>query len=328
MLWLIAFSCFAVPAPQPFTSPASPQPEYGHALSADEALGGWIALFDGETTFGWSDAAVEVGTLTRGQTTSPFGSCEIKGEATTSGQITIGDQMLKLPAGHFRQLVKVGTAGQIKLGEGLALKALAIKPSGLQDVFNRRDLTGWKVIKHPRLPDERQAKWTVEEGALRAVGGPGAVELEGKYGDLVLQVEARMRNKLVNGGVFFRSIPGDFMNGYEAQLFNGCYESDPARPARYSTGAIDDRQLARRLVSRDHEPLVMTVIAAGEHVATWVNGYQMIDWTDTREKHDNPRQGLRLEPGTIQLQAHDPETDIEFRHVSIGELRNVKKSER
>jgi hypothetical protein len=104
-------------------------------------------------------------------------------------------------------------------------------------------------------------------------------------------------------------------------LFNGCYEQDPAQPARYSTGAIDDRQLARRLVSRDLEPLTMTVIAAGPHIATWVNGWQMTDWTDTREKHENPRQGLRLEAGTIQLQAHDPETDIEFRQVKIAELK-------
>ncbi|MBW3575825.1 MAG: DUF1080 domain-containing protein, partial [Actinobacteria bacterium] len=80
--------------------------------------------------------------------------------------------------------------------------------------------------------------------AADAAGGPGAVELDGRYGDMVLQVEVRTRAKLVNGGVFFRSVPGDFMNGYEAQLFNGCYDEDPAKPARYSTGAIDDRQLA------------------------------------------------------------------------------------
>jgi hypothetical protein len=235
--------------------------------------------------------------------------------------MTIGDQKVKLDAGPFQRLVKVGTAGPIKLGEGLSLQSLALKPGGLEDVFNRRDLAGWKVIKHPRLADDRQAKWSVEEGVLHAVGGPGCVELDGKYGDLVLQVEARMRKKLVNGGVFFRSIPGDFMNGYEAQLFNGCYENDPARPARYSTGALDDRQLARRLVSRDEVPLVMTVVAVGPHIATWVNGYQTVDWTDMRDKHDNPRQGLRLEPGTIQLQAHDPETDIEFRRVAIGAIR-------
>jgi hypothetical protein len=235
--------------------------------------------------------------------------------------MTIGDQKVKFDAGPFQRLVKVGAAGPIKLGGGLSLKSLAIRPTGLEEVFNRRDLTGWRIIKHPRLADDRQAKWSVEEGVLHAVGGPGCVELDGKYGDLVLQVEARMRAKLVNGGAFFRSIPGDFMNGYEAQLFNGCYENDPAKPARYSTGAIDDRQLARRLVSRDEVPLVMTVIAVGPHIATWVNGYQMTDFTDTRDNHENPREGLRLEPGTIQLQAHDPETDIEFRRVTIGEIR-------
>jgi hypothetical protein len=307
--------------PQPFTSPAAPEPECGHALTAGEARDGWLALFDGETTFGWSDAAVENGNLTRGETTNPFGSGEIKGEATTAGQLTIADQTIKIPAGRFQQLVKVGDAGPIKLGEGLALKSLAIKPGGLEDVFNRRDLTGWRILKHPRLPDDRQAQWNVKEGVLHAVGGPGAVELDGKYGDLVLQVEAQMRKKLVNGGVFFRAIPGDFMNGYEAQLFNGCYQSDPEKPARYSTGAIDDRQLARRLVSRDEVPLVMTIVAHGPHFATWVNGYQTVDWTDTREKHDNPREGLRLEPGTIQLQAHDVETDIEFRRVRLWEFR-------
>ena len=43
--------------------------------------------------------------------------------------------------------------------------------------------------------------------------------------------------------------------------------------------------------------LMMTVIAAGPHIATWVNGHQMTDWTDIREPNENPRQGLRLEPG-------------------------------
>ena len=94
-----------------------------------------------------------------------------------------------------------------------------------------------------------------------------------------------------------------------------------AQPAQYSTGAIDDRQLARRLVSRDLEPFTMTVIAIGPHIATWVNGYQTADWTDTRDKHENPREGLRLEAGTIQLQAHDPQTDLEFRRISIAEIK-------
>jgi hypothetical protein len=44
------------------------------------------------------------------------------------------------------------------------------------------------------------------------------------------------------------------------------------------------------------------------------------DWVDDRPGDDNPRQGLRTEPGTIQLQAHDPQTDVEFLSVKAADL--------
>ncbi len=321
-MWLI---CLIMIAPQwldePFTSPASPTPEYGHGLSAQDARAGWIALYDGQTAYGWKNSAVNASALSGGQTTSVFASGQLKGEAVSAGLITIGDRVLDIDAGKFEHPINSTHAGTIELGPGLRIKSLLLKPEGLKPVFNGRDLQGWTVLRHPKLPDERQTKWTVTDGLVRATGGPGAVELDGRYGNFVLQLEVRMRAKLVNGGVFFRAVPGQFMNGYEAQLFNGCYQQDPAKPARYSTGAIDDRQLARRLVSRDLEPFTMTVIAVGPHIATWVNGYQTVDWTDTRESHPNPREGLRLEPGTLQLQAHDPETDIEFHRVAIAEIK-------
>lgn len=307
--------------PEPFTSPTPAAAEYGRGLSADEARAGWIALYDGQTTYGWADSTVDSGRISGGQTTGPFGNGDLKGELLSGGLITIGDQVLKMDAGPFQRAVQLGKSDRIALGPGVRVKSLQFKPSKLNKVWNGHDLTGWTILKHPKLPADRQTKWTVAEGTLQAVGGPGAVELEGKYGDLVLQIEVRMRAKLVNGGLFLRSVPSQFMNGYEAQLFNGCYKQDPAQPARYSTGAIDDRLLARRLVSRDLEPFTMTVIAVGPHIATWVNGYQTVDWTDTRAAHENPREGLRLEPGTIQLQAHDPETDIEFRRVEIAEIK-------
>jgi hypothetical protein len=255
-----------------------------------------------------------------GTTTSSFARCQIKGEASTGGQLGVGNQNETVKPGKFAFEFTGGTA-PIKLGAGVALKSLLLKPESLRPVFNGHDLTGWTVLKHRQLPDERQTRWTVADGAIHCAGGPGALELDGRFGDFVLQVEARMLKPLSNGGVFFRSIPGDFMNGYEAQLFNGCYDRDPGKPARYSTGAIDDRQLARRLVSRDAHPFTMTVIAAGPHLATWVNGFQMTDWTDTREVRENPREGLRTTAGTIQLQAHDADTEIEYRRILIGELK-------
>src|SRR5262245_13835707 len=306
---------------RPFTSPASANPEYGHGVSPEEARAGWIAVYDGRTSSGWSGAEIERRMIGAGITTSWFGSCDLKGAATSAGEITVGDQVLKVASGTFAGSLTVEKPGPVRLSASIGVTRLLLKPAGLKPVFNGRDLAGWSVLRHPQLPDERQTRWSVADGVLRAVGGPGALELEGRYGDLVLQTEVRMRAKLVNGGVFFRSIPGQFMNGYEAQLFNGCYDADPAQPARYSTGAIDDRQLARRLVSRDLEPFTMTVIAVGPHIATWVNGYQTAHWTDNREKHENPREGLRLEAGTIQLQAHDRETDIEFRKIAIAEIK-------
>jgi hypothetical protein len=320
-MYALLFILIAAQTPgQAFTSPASPAPEYGHGLSAADARAGWIALFDGATTYGWTDASVDSAVLTKGMTTSLFGPCQVKGEATSGGEIHLGDQSLRIKPGEF-DLQFAGPIGSLKLSPGVALKTLLLKPDKLKSVINGHDLTGWTVLKHPQGASQQQTKWTVTEGGIRCIGGPGALELHGRYDDFVLQLEARMLRPLSNGGLFFRSIPGDFMNGYEAQLFNGCYDHDPGKPARYSTGAIDDRQLARRLVSRDGEPFTMTVIAAGPHIATWVNGFQTTDWTDTREVWENPREGLRTMAGTIQLQAHDADTEIEYRRVLIGERK-------
>jgi hypothetical protein len=182
-------------------------------------------------------------------------------------------------------------------------------------------LDGWGRVDHPRIAEDRRPTWEVADGALRARGGPGALEYrDRRFGDLVLQVAARTRARGANAGIFFRCRPGLLMEGYEAQVYNGCEEGDPSRPARYATGAIDDRQNARRLVSRDLRPFTLTVIARGGHLATWVDGHQVTDWVDDRLADDNPRQGLRTEPGTIQIQAHDPQTDVEFLSIKIGDL--------
>ena len=64
----------------------------------------------------------------------------------------------------------------------------------------------------------------------------------------------------------------------------------------------------------------MAIIAAGPDISVWVNGYQLTAWTDEREPHKNPRNGLRLDPGTLQIQGHDPTTDLLFRNFRGREL--------
>lgn len=62
----------------------------------------------------------------------------------------------------------------------------------------------------------------------------------------------------------------------------------------------------------------MTVIANGPNIGVWVNGYQTVSWVDPRPLEENPRKGLRLKPGSIQIQAHDPMTHLEIHELSTS----------
>jgi hypothetical protein len=155
---------------------------------------------------------------------------------------------------------------------------------------------------------------------LQVTGGPGELETIDSYGDFVLQLDCFVDGDALNSGVFFRSIPGEFANGYESQINNAIKDDDPTQPVDAGTGAIYRRTVARRVVSKDHEWFTKTIVATGPHIAVWVNGYQVTDWTDDRPPDPNPRKGLCTEPGTISLQAHDPTTNYRFRNLRIAEL--------
>lgn len=317
----VTLDMIAAPSPTENINEYGP-PEYGHGLKEADALAGWISLFDGTSAFGWIGAEVIQGRLMRGVSTSIFGPSQVQVEVEEPGELSLGDAKMAIRRGKCAGMLTPTKPGPVRLGGGAVIRMLALQPLKMQDLFNGKDLAGWKRIDRDKTPPDRLPKWTVENGAIHAVGGPGALEYhERKFGDLIWQVEARMNVRQANGGLFFRAIPGDFMNGYEAQLYNRCTDGDPGKPAVWATGAIDDRQNARRLMSRDGHWLLQTVIAHGPHIATWVNGHQTVDWTDTRKKHENPRRGLRVEPGVLQLQAHDVGTDIEFRKVRAHALK-------
>ena len=110
------------------------------------------------------------------------------------------------------------------------------------------------------------------------------------------------------------------MMGYECQIHNGFLDGDRTRPKDCGTGGIFRRQDARFVVADDLQWFHLTLIVGGPHMAAWVNGLQVSDWTDERPPDENPRRGLRLEPGTIMIQGHDPTTDISFRELHAAEV--------
>ncbi len=207
----------------------------------------------------------------------------------------------------------------------IAFRNIRLRPLRLNNLLNGRDLSGWKTDQ------ARESEFSVTaDGALRVQNGKGQIESKATYGDFVLQLECLVNGRELNSGVFFRSIPGEFWMGYESQIHNGTVRSstvhnstggsDPNLPSNCGTGGIFRRQDARRVMARDFEWFHKTIVAEGPHMAVWVNGRQVSDWTDHREPHVNPRKGLRLDPGSIILQGHDPSTDLLFRGLRVAEM--------
>jgi len=197
----------------------------------------------------------------------------------------------------------------------IAFRNIRLKPLSLASIFNGRDLAGWTVF-----PDKKSVYSVTKSGELNVTNGNGQLESTGQYADFTLQLEIFSAGDHLNSGIFFRSIPGEFWNGYEAQIQNGYKDGDRSKPMDCGTGGIYRRQNARKVVSNDFEWFTMTVLADGPHLSTWVNGYPVADWTDTRQPDSNPRKGLRTAAGTLIIQGHDPTTNLSFRNFRIQEL--------
>jgi hypothetical protein len=160
-----------------------------------------------------------------------------------------------------------------------------------------------------------------KEGELSVKNGPGDLVTEKEFDNFVLQFECKTLGHGLNSGIFFRCIPGQYQNGYEAQIQNAFRNGDRTKPVDFGTGAIYRRVAARRVVSNDNEWFTMTIAANGKHISTWVNGYQTVDWTDERKANDNPRQGYRSAKGPLSIQGHDKTTDLLFKNIRIAELK-------
>jgi hypothetical protein len=217
----------------------------------------------------------------------------------------------------------------------MSIRNVKLKPLKMKPIFNGKDLTGWK-----EFPGKKSQFTVTKEGWLSIKDGPGDLQTTGQWADFALQLECRTNGDNLNSGVFFRCIPGEYQNGYEAQIQNQRakepkmytveeYDSETHKLADkkkvenwsqdYGTGAVYRRVPARRAMAKDREWFTMTVVAHGRHIATWVNGIQMVDWTDNRPENDNARNGCRLKKGPISLQGHDPTTGLYFRNIRIAE---------
>ena len=194
---------------------------------------------------------------------------------------------------------------------------LRLLPLSLQPIPLSKDLAAWNTD----LTMESEFSVT-DQGELQIRGGRGQLESNGLYADFIFSMQCRTNAEGLNSGIFFRSIPGELMNGYESQIQNQFHDNDRRRPVDCGTGGIFRRSEARFVNADDNQWFTKTIIADGPHVAVWVNGYQVTDWSDRRQPDANPRRGLRREAGSIIIQGHDPTTDILMRSMMIRSMES------
>lgn len=200
-------------------------------------------------------------------------------------------------------------------GPKIEIAEVKLRPLAMRSLFNGENLDGWNII-----PDKASV-FSVQDGAINIKDGNGQIETADTFRDFVLQLDCISNGEHLNSGVFFRGPVGVFWKGYEAQVRNQWARDDRNKPVDFGTGGIYGVDAARKVVSTDHEWFNMTVVCCDNHMAAWVNGYQVSDFVDTRPVSANGdgKNGFVTEAGTIHLQGHDPTTDLSFKNIHLQE---------
>lgn len=183
--------------------------------------------------------------------------------------------------------------------------------SGKTELFNGKDLTGWKIYG--------TEKWYVEDRLLVAESGPdkeyGYLATDKSYKDFELDVEF-LQEADGNSGVFFRSdIEGTKISGWQVEVAppdlhtGGVYES-------YGRGWLIKPEPEKEKALKYGEWNHMKIKVQGDRVTTWLNGEQMIDFTDDKIGEAN---------GKIALQIHDGGgIKVYWRNITLKEIFGVE----
>lgn len=185
--------------------------------------------------------------------------------------------------------------------------AMAQDSEGFVQLFNGKDLTGWKT--HP----DDKAVWKVEDGMIVGTGPAGHLFTErDDFTDFVYRLHIKISDK-GNSGQYFRTkfkkaFPVSGVDGYEAQI-NSTGGDRVKTGSLYSLGPI----VTDILVPPDTW-FVQEVTAKGKHITIKVNDKVTVD-----RDIDNPKQLFMK--GHFAIQQHDPGSKVWVKKVEVKELK-------
>lgn len=160
-----------------------------------------------------------------------------------------------------------------------------------KELFNGKNLDGWKV--------HGTEKWYVEDGLLISESGPdknyGYLATEDNYKDFEINLEFKQEAE-GNSGVFIRSeIDGIKIAGWQIEVAppnlhtGGIYES-------YGRGWLIKPAPEKEDVLKYGEWNTLRIKVKGDQITSWLNGVEMVDFSDEKIGAAN---------GKIVLQIHD-----------------------
>ncbi len=195
---------------------------------------------------------------------------------------------------------------------------------GWRQLFNGRDLAGWKTNVHPD-------SFRVSDGLLRAhckvpdqrshlfyVGDSDDLV---KFKNFELVVVFRGESSS-NSGVFFhtdmstRDAKLHLAKGYEVNMNNSAKEKQKTG-SLYSVVTVNDSGVD------DTKWTTLRLVVREKRIVVKLNGEQVVDYTEPDNVKRPPnRSGRRIDPngGAIALQAHDPGSVYFFKEIRIREL--------
>jgi len=214
------------------------------------------------------------------------------------------------------------------------------KDEGWVQLFNGKDLTGWKIHPNPSpsitevIKVEKEGKvvgfdgklkngttvhlWRVEDGILIGAGPPSHLFSErGDYTNFHYRVEAMINDK-GNSGQYFRTTfaPG-FPPGYEAQI--NATHGDPIRTGSlYPDGRTKLKDYRKEITVLNTAPhkadewFTQEVTMIGDQITIKVNGKQTLSWKDPNKTFSK---------GHFALQGHDPGTVVKFKKIEVKEIK-------
>jgi Domain of Unknown Function (DUF1080) len=212
--------------------------------------------------------------------------------------------------------------------------------AGWVQLFNGKDLTGWKIPNPPsgqfkavketkndagkvvafvgvQKDDKEVTLWQVKDGTIVGGGPASHIFTEVEAEDFHFRVEAKVNDK-GNSGQYFRTKFGPgFPAGYEAQL--NATHGDPIKTGSlYPAGGLgkykkDIAVVMNKAAHKADEFFTQEVIAEGTHIQILVNGTKTLDWKDP---------DATFKKGHFALQGHDPLSVMTFKKV---EYKPIKK---